>query len=91
MTSRALLCAALSIGATACGKDQWTGFVYPNKHNLGTHVEIGNHDSLEACRAAAVAALRAATSLEAGDYECGLNCKPSSTMGGLSVCDRTER
>lgn len=74
-----------------CFKEEWEGFVYPDRQNLRKHQAIGVFPSLEACRAAAVSTLRRVSSLQDGDYECGLNCEASSTLPGIKVCEKTAR
>lgn len=49
---------------------KWTGYVYPDKHNLSKVIELGEFSSEEECNAAAVNTLRRVSSLSAGDYEC---------------------
>jgi hypothetical protein len=71
--------------------DEWEGFVYPNKNNLTEHINIGVFKSLESCRAAALKKLSQVSSIEEGDYECGLNCGFRDGMGDLRVCKKTER
>jgi hypothetical protein len=71
----------------ACS-DKWDGFVYPNKNDLTTHVGIGAFKSLEECRDSARAVISKTSSVERGDYECGLNCKFN---GGLNICEETAK
>lgn len=74
-----------------CGADVWEGFVYPNKNDLTRHRALGAFASLEECRAAARRYLADLGALERGDYECGRNCKASSSLPGIKVCDETVR
>ncbi len=84
------LLAFLSITLFLFGcKDEWKGFVYPNKENLLVHRNVGNYSSLEDCRAAALNYLRDLDALETGDYECGKNCKPDDY--GMYICQDTLR
>lgn len=76
---------------TACFQEEWEGFVYPNKNDLTVHRNIGVHNSLEGCRSAALNMLSQISSIEKGDYECGLNCESRSGMGGIKVCEKTVR
>lgn len=69
--------------------DRWDGFVYPNKNNLSEHVNIGEFNTLQACRDAALSAL--ASMRGSGDYECGLDCDDGRKMGGIKVCKKTLR
>lgn len=87
----AALCAWL-IGAwllTAL-RDEWSGFVYPNKDDLSRHLEIGPYPTIDACRSASLRAL-STTFTPPGDYECGLNCREDPQHGGIKVCKVTER
>ena len=86
-----LVALVISLLSASCGKDEWEGFVYPNKDNLTIHRNIGVYESLESCRSAAWDMLSQISSIERGDYECGLNCEHRSGMGGLKVCEKTER
>jgi len=86
-----LISLSLCIVLCACSNDQWEGFVYPNKNNLRVHRNIGVYESLESCRAAAWDMLSRISSIENGDYECGLNCEYRSDMGDIKVCEKTER
>jgi len=70
--------------------DKWEGFVYPNGNDLTIHRNIGVYDSLELCRTAALNLLEDISSIRAGDYECGLNCKVN-TEYDLKVCEKTLR
>lgn len=80
----ATFCLALS----ACS-EQWSGFVYPDKNNLGTHQFAGHFPSLEECRRGAMDVISALGNAgRNADYECGLDCKGGT---GMLVCERTER
>lgn len=81
----------VALAVSGCFKEEWEGFVYPNKNNLSEHINIGSYKSLEECRASAINALNKISSVSAGDYECGLNCESKSSMGGIKVCEKTER
>lgn len=85
----AIVIAALAM--SGCFKDEWSGFVYPNKNDLTEHINIGTYKSLEECRASAVSALNKISPISVGDYECGLNCESRSGMGDVKVCEKTER
>jgi hypothetical protein len=73
---------------SGCLKEQWEGFVYPNKEDLTNHVSIGVFTSLEECRDHSLAKLEEISSIHAGDYECALNCKEGSLP---KICEKTER
>ncbi len=76
----------------ACGgRDTWEGFVYPDRGDLTAHVGVGEFESLNACRSAALKKLAELRATESGDYECGKNCKSKAGMGDLRVCETTER
>jgi len=81
----------VALAVSGCFKEEWEGFVYPNKNNLSEHINIGSYKSLEECRASAINALNKISSVSAGDYECGLNCESRSGMDGIKVCEKTER
>lgn len=69
-------------------EEEWQGYVYPNRNDLTIDKYAGTYNTLEDCRAASLALLRSVSSLERGDYECGLNCKPE---GMLNICEDTKR
>jgi len=71
--------------------DKWEGFVYPDKHDLTIHKNIGVYESLESCRSAAIYKLRIVSELKQGDYECGLNCERRDGYGGIKICEETSR
>ena len=81
----------VALAVSGCFKEEWEGFVYPNKNDLTEHINIGTYKSLEECRASAVRALNKISSLTAGDYECGLNCESNSDFGDIKVCEKSER
>jgi len=80
-----------SLILSGCLKDEWEGFVYPNKNNLSEHINIGSYDSLEECRTSAINALNRISSVHDGDYECGLNCKSKNGLEGIKICEETSR
>ena len=90
-----VLGAFLAPAIAACADaDNWRGDVYPDGSDLTRSIHIGNYESLEACRAAAQAKLRELGATEAGDYECGLNCRPMFPELGdesVQVCKETRR
>jgi hypothetical protein len=90
---RLLLALALVIcAATAgCGRERWLGIAYPNKHEITTHLTSGVYQTLEECRAATLRLLQGVSSIQAGDYECGLNCEVKAGLSDLYICERTER
>jgi len=69
---------------SGCFSEEWSGYVYPDRSNLSNHKYIGTFESLELCRAEAIASLEQYGGTRNGDYECGLNCKDS-------VCEKTEQ
>ncbi|MGJ0515371.1 MAG: hypothetical protein ACR65O_06405 [Methylomicrobium sp.] len=81
----------VALGISGCLKDEWEGFIYPNKDNLSEHITIGSYKSLEECRTSAISALNKISSVSSGDYECELGCELRSDMGGIKVCEKTER
>lgn len=73
---------------SGCGEtDAWEGFVYPNEHNLGMHIQTGIYPSLDVCRASVLDTIRSSGYRKA-DYECGLNCRRDE---GLWICEKTSR
>jgi len=89
---KSLTVLAFILLATGCTQE-WRGFVYPNKNDLGRHIELGKFDSLEKCRNAAVGKLVKLGDRSKGDYECGLNCRPVRNYDGSTdnICEKTER
>ena len=79
------------LSLSGCGSNSWESFVYPNRNDLTQHRSLGSFSSLEACRAAARRYLADLGALQRGDYECGKNCKDSSSLRGTRVCDETVR
>ncbi len=92
MTRRRATSIALFVvaGSFGCADDVWRGFIYPDRGNLLTHVSIGSYSTVDDCRAAAQAYLRGIEAVDAGDYECGKNCRPSE-YSDLQVCQETSR
>jgi hypothetical protein len=91
MKLRLISAVVVALLVSGCFKEEWEGFVYPNMNNLSEHISIGIYQSLEECRTSALNTLQRVSSISGGDYECGLNCELRSGMGGLKVCEKTER
>jgi hypothetical protein len=70
---------------TGCTQE-WQGYVYPDKNDLTKHIQLGNFDSLENCRKAAIDVMWKLGERSKRDYECGLNCK-TETMP--MICEKT--
>lgn len=70
-------------------EDNWSGVIYPDRGDLIDYTRIGEFESLEACRNAALSRLELLQKLDEGDYECGLNCEPG--LSGLQICEETRR
>lgn len=86
MTSKIWLVAIviLTIFLVKKCNDKWTGIIYFDKSNLTNYKKIGEFKSLEECRNEAVYLLRSNSTINSGDFECGLNCT------GLN-CEATSR
>ena len=75
-----------------CSKDDdWSGFVYPDKENLSNHLELGDFETLDQCRAAARELIDVSGWPSVADYECSLNCKPMKGYDLLQMCEETLR
>lgn len=77
---------------------EWQGWVYPDENNLTDDIPIGRFATLQDCRATATQLVRRLGERRdengdeiTGDYECGFQCKPDNGIGGLNVCERTEK
>jgi len=70
--------------------EEWTGFAYPNKNNLTTHIKVGEFETLQHCRDATLKYLSSLNAIYKGDYKCGLNCefKPEWQT---NVCEETKK
>ena len=89
---------ALTLALGACGEaHDWQGWIYPRADNLAFgQIPIGAFSNQEACRNAAKTLIANFHLEEDGesvpsDYECGLKCKADGGLGGLNVCEKTER
>lgn len=81
-----------------CDKPQWQGWVYPDRNDLTDDIPIGAFSTLGQCGASAKAIIIRLEErrdedgeLIQGDYECGYKCKPDAGIGGLNLCEKTER
>jgi hypothetical protein len=87
----------LLLSATGCDQTaDWKGWVYPNGAVLTDDIPIGAYPSLEECRKSARTILDRLNTYEdgekvQGDYECGFKCNADGGLGGLNVCEKTER
>lgn len=63
-----------------CDSDQWSGAVYPDRKNILMQKSAGEFNSLEECKAGAMAQLETLGSLEIGYYVCGKNCNNAFEM-----------
>lgn len=70
---------------------RWDALVYTNKFDLGSSIDIGTFDSLEACRAAALAKMEELKVGQMGGYICGENCLVKSGFSNVRMCARTAR
>ena len=87
----------LAIALAGCdARADWKGWVYPDHNNLTDDIPIGAFVSLEECRKSASKILDRLNIYEdgekiEGDFECGFKCKAEGGIGGLNVCEKTER
>lgn len=73
-----------------CGKDEWDGFVYPDRRDLTNDIYIGTFNSLENCRSSALGLINSDRERFLNpDYECGKNCDTST--GKPYICKETLR
>ena len=100
-----VLASVAALATSGCVRETWHGFIYPDKNNLTDHRNLGTYESLEECRTSALRALKNFSSVSAGDYECGLNCRlpprpeeeadpdsaPDPDAVEVEVCDRMDR
>lgn len=87
VTSAIVLAAALG----GCSGESWTAFVYPDRHDVRRHVEVGRFEKLEDCRAASLAALARLSAGDQGFYVCGSRCTERAGVSGPFMCEHTER
>lgn len=69
-------------------RNRWKGWVYPDRNNLAIFDQLGEFESLEACRQSALNHPRYYGNKS--DYECGSGCEAKGSFG-LSVCNETSR
>ena len=65
--------------------------MYLNKDDLSKHRSFGTFSALAECRTAELSYLKGLGALERSDYECGKNCKTTSSIGDSKVCEETRR
>jgi hypothetical protein len=81
----------LSLLVAGCDDTPWKGWAYPNRSDLTDDIALGAFKSLEECRASALEVVRRTEGGGAGDYECGYRCKKEDGVGGMNICEKTER
>lgn len=59
---------------TSCGKEEWYGFVYPDRDDYENMEVVGIYDSFDECQNATLSRLTEVSPEANGDYQCGLNC-----------------
>ncbi len=74
---------------TGCDDDKWEGYAYPDRSNLTVHKFVGVFATLDECRVNSISLLNQISSLQKGDYECGLNCEYKKGYGELRICEKT--
>ena len=89
------LALGLAAAAACSGEPTWRGWVYPDRNDLSQSIPLGEFESLESCRASAVAVM---AKLPVGteeeplepDYECGRDCRTHSEFA-VNVCEETAK
>jgi hypothetical protein len=87
----AVVCIAAVLLWWTLRAEEWRGFVYPDRFALTIHQQVGAYASLDQCRSAAQAVIRALPDPSRANYECGLNCRPQKRTDAPLICERTER
>ena len=80
----------LLFASLGCGKERWSGYVFPDRNNLLVNRTVGEFQSLEACKDASMETLQEMNATQNGYYECGKNCKSGSDYY-LRDCEKTVR
>ena len=70
-------------------RNDWEGFIYPNRYDLTKYISIGHFQTIEECGATIQIMLTDLRMSDHSDYECGLNCKASDPFP--KVCKETSR
>ena len=84
-----LLCLLAAAALGACHKDApWRGWAHPSAVDAPDGLDLGQFQTLEACRAHARFFLSYNYPGEAGDYVCGYQCKWNKDEG-VNHCART--
>lgn len=91
---RSISCCAL-LGSLIAGCnifERWDAVVYPIGSNRAESIDIGTYNSLEKCRAAALAKLEDLhIHKEIGGYICGKNCMVKVGFGNARMCAETSQ
>ena len=89
MVIAAILGAAIGWMSASLTRDDWEGFIYPNRYDLTKHISIGHFQTIEECGATIQIMLTDLGMSDHSDYECGLNCKASDPFP--KVCTETSK
>lgn len=72
--------------------ERWDAIVYPVAGNREESLDVGTYNSLEECRAAALAKLgELHIHAEIGDYICGKNCMVKDGFSNARMCGETSQ
>lgn len=79
---------AVALMLSACSRDDWKGWMYPDAGDLTRSIELGRFDDFDACRDAAITAMRATRQPDLATFECGRGCRPYLDTG-VEMCAET--
>lgn len=71
-------------------KEEWTGFIYPDKTNTKRSKAFGKYETLEQCQKASKNELEKLNLTTRGYYECGLNCEYHEGMK-VEICEKMSK
>lgn len=86
-----IVIAALALGGCDQRPDEWSAFVYPDRGDLTTHVEMRGFKTFDQCQTAAMNVIRGFGYTDRADYECGHKCEPRPDLGDVNICKETRR
>lgn len=83
-----LICLFAIVFFNGCFKEEWKGWVYPDKKNLANYRFMGKFKSLSECRTSTINYINSNSLQFTADFECGLNCRSEY---GINICEETSR